>query len=72
MTKSSPNSPTQLVSMALNMVPHKQKAELARELMRREKKHEETGSHARNHAYAKTKTKEEVIGGRKERKNMIG
>ena len=71
-TKGSPNPPTQLVFMALNMVPHKQKAELARELMRREKKHEEIGSHARNHVYAKTKTKEEVIGGRKERKNMIG
>ena len=36
-TKGSPNPPTQLVSIALNMVPHKQKAELTGELMRREK-----------------------------------
>jgi len=36
--ESSSNPPTQLVSMALNMVPHKQKAELARQLMRREEK----------------------------------
>jgi hypothetical protein len=36
------------------------------------KKHEETRFHARNHVYTKTKTKKEVIGGRKERRNMIG
>jgi len=66
----STNYPTQLVFIALNMVPHKQKAELTGELMRREKKHEETGSHARNHVYAKTKTKKEVIGGRKEREEI--
>jgi hypothetical protein len=34
------------------------------------KKHEETGSHARNHVHAKTKIKEEVIGGRKEREEI--
>ena len=37
-SKGNPNPPTQLVSIALNMVPHKQKAELAGELMRREEK----------------------------------
>jgi len=34
--KGSPNPPTQLVSIALNMLPCKQKAEVAGELMRRE------------------------------------
>ena len=37
-SKSSPNPPTQLVSIVLNIVPHKKKAELAGELMRREEK----------------------------------
>jgi len=37
-SKYSPNPPTQLISIAINIVPHKQKVELAGELMRREEK----------------------------------
>jgi len=44
---------------------------LARELIRREKKHEETGSHTRNHVYAKIKTKKSDRREKRERKNMI-
>ena len=68
--QASPNPPTQLVFIELNMVPHKQKTELARELMRREKKNEETGSHAKKTCLRETKTKEEVIGGRKDSKKI--
>ena len=53
-----------MVSIALNIVPHKQKVELAGELMRREEKI------LRNHNYAKIKTKEEVIGERKQREEI--
>ena len=38
MPEGSPNPPTQLVSITLNIVTHKQKTELAGELMRREEK----------------------------------
>jgi len=40
---------------------------VARELMRREEKNKEIKSRARNHVYTKTKTKEDGIGGRKDR-----
>ena len=66
-TKGRLNPPTQLVFIALNTLPCKQKADVARELMRREK-NEETRFYAKNHVYTKTKTKEAMIGGRKERK----
>ena len=51
------NPPTQLIFITLNMVPYKKKTELAGELIRREEKYEEIGSHVRNHVYAKIKTK---------------
>jgi len=45
---------------------------VVRELTRKEEKDKEIRSHAKNHVYTKTKTKEDRIGGRKEREEMIG
>ena len=48
-TQGSPNPPTQLISIALNTLLCKQKAEVARELMRREEKNKEIRSHTKSH-----------------------
>ena len=58
-TKTIPNLPTRMVSIALMILPHKQFCDMARELKR---KKIDMVSHARLHVYTRTKKERGVIG----------
>ena len=58
-SKTSPNPPTRMVSIALISMPHKQFGDMASELMREKI---DIVSHARHHVYTRTKKGRRVIG----------
>ena len=58
-TKTIPNLPTRMASIALMILPHKQFGDMARELKR---ENIDMVSHARFHVYIRTKKERGVIG----------